>query len=78
MGKFILIYVHVLHNTSHWEVSRSSHAGGRQRKFNVLKCAMQVQRAVVLLIKLIVFMTLLSSSSLLKLPNDSSTLLKIF
>ena len=31
-------YVHVLHKTSHWKVSRSSHAGGRQRKFNVLKC----------------------------------------
>ena len=53
-GEFVVVSVHVLHETSHWEVTRRSRAVDFKDNSNVLKSLME-WRAVVLLIKPIVF-----------------------
>ena len=42
-GKFVVVSVYVLHETSHWEVSRRSRAVEVKDNSNVLKSVMHVQ-----------------------------------
>ena len=41
-GKFVVVSVHVLHETSHWEVTRRSRAVDVKDNSNVLKSLMDV------------------------------------
>ena len=70
-GKFVVVSVHVLHETSHWEVARRSRAVDVKDNSNVLKSVMHVQSSC-FADKSNFFLTLsLSlSSSLLKLPKS--------
>ena len=41
-GEFVVVSVHVLHETSHWEVTRRSRAVDVKDNSNVLKSLMHV------------------------------------
>ena len=41
-GEFVVVSVHVLHETSHWEVARRSRAVEVKDNSNVLKSVMHV------------------------------------
>ena len=42
-GKFVVVIVHVLHETSHWEIARPSRAVDVKDNSNVLTSVMHVQ-----------------------------------
>ena len=66
--KSVIVSVHVLHETSHWEVARRSRAVDVKDNSNVLKNVMHVQSSC-FADKTNFFLTL-SFSSLLKLPKS--------